>query len=186
MEIIWKPVRGYETIYEVSNTGLVRSLHRKDGLILKPITSIHGYLRVPLSKNGHERRLFVHRLVAEAFIPNPEGKPQVNHINEIKSDNSVENLEWCTAVENINYGQGGIVRKEKVRQICRELGRRTYAQANEKHRMKIVQKSKSGEVINTFNSQVEASEKLHIQRSCISQCIHGKRKTAGGFIFERG
>lgn len=181
----WRPIKGYEGKYEVSDCGRVKSYCRKKPIILKPIQDSHGYLRVPLCKNGKEKRFFVHRLVAIAFIENPDNKPQVNHINEIKTDNRVSNLEWVTRIENMNHGFGAIARKEKVAKLCRELGKRTYAQANEKHRMKIVQKDKAGNVIEVFSSQVAAAEKLGLQRSCISQCINGKRKTAGGFIFEK-
>lgn len=184
--VVWKSIKGYEAHYEVSNTGLVKSFKRnKNGIILKPIADRKGYLRVPLCKNGKEKRYFIHRLVAEAFIPNPENKPQVNHINENKADNHVENLEWCTQTENINWGKGSIARKEKCTRMCRELGKRTYMQANEKHRMKIIQKDINGNIVNTFDSQVEAAKALKLQRSSISQCINGKRKSTGGFTFER-
>lgn len=114
MNEIWKPVVGYEGIYEVSNTGKVKSILRfvtsKVGKtrpykekILKPTFCNQGYGRVTLFEDGKRVRHKVHRLVALAFIPNPENKPHVNHIDARTSNNSVYNLEWCTASENIKH-----------------------------------------------------------------------------------
>ena len=96
-------VYDYTGLYEVCNIdGKVRNT--KTGRILKPIKNKNGYCVVTLSKDGKMQRFSVHRLVAEAFIPNSQNKPYVNHINENKSDNSVDNLEWCTASENALHG----------------------------------------------------------------------------------
>lgn len=101
---IWKDIKGYEGKYQVSNTGKVKSLnyHReKREKLLKQILS--KYFRVPLHKNSKKEFLSIHRLIALAFIPNPENKPCINHLNGIKTDNRIENLEWCTYSENCNH-----------------------------------------------------------------------------------
>ena len=111
IEEIWRPIEGYEGLYEVSNTGLIRSLdrfvgnrNRIKGKILSIRIEKDGYCSVALSKDGKIKRYKIHRLVAQAFLQNPDNLPQVNHKDEDKLNNSVENLEWCTAKYNINYG----------------------------------------------------------------------------------
>ena len=116
MEEIWKPVIGYEGLYEVSNLGRVRSIdrlvkysngqiHLHKGRMLSPgLVHKLGYLQVALCNNGKIKHKMVYRLVAEAFLPNPDNLPQVNHRDENPFNNCVENLEWCTIEYNINYG----------------------------------------------------------------------------------
>lgn len=102
----WKDIEGFEG-YQISNLGRVKSLnyrHTRKERILQQKLSRNGYCHVSLCKNGKRCMFVVHRLVAMAYIPNPNGKPQVNHIDECKTNNCVENLEWCTAKENTNYG----------------------------------------------------------------------------------
>lgn len=119
---IWKDVRGYEGLYQVSNEGNVRSLDRiikhypKDyfqkGRILKTAPSKTGYQMVVLINHNHRETRFVHRLVAEAFLENANNYPVVNHKDENKANNQVENLEWCTHKHNANYG----MRNNKISQ----------------------------------------------------------------------
>lgn len=112
----WRPIEGYDGLYEVSNLGKVRSFKWGREKILRPVPDKKGYLRVGLRKEGKQKWFMVHRLVAQAFLPNPEGLPQINHKNENKTlnvvflndDRSVDeyrsNLEWCDCTYNINYG----------------------------------------------------------------------------------
>ena len=102
MKEIWKPVVGYEGHYQVSNFGRVKSIKFGKEIILKQNIR-RGYYYVCLSKNGIAKNYFVHRLVAQAFLPNPDNLPQVNHKDEDKTNNNVTNLEWCTKEENQNH-----------------------------------------------------------------------------------
>ena len=108
---LWMPISGFNSVYYVSNIGRIKSidryLHKKDGnicfqkgLIMKPVNHPKGYLYVSLSKNNKRKSYKIHRIVAQTFIENVENNPQVNHINGVKNDNSVYNLEWCTREEN--------------------------------------------------------------------------------------
>ena len=139
-EEIWRPIVGYEGLYEVSSYGRVRSLDRyvnnnsfRKGKVLSPGKDTIGYLFVVLSCNGKCKTIRVHRLVAQAFIPNPDNLPEINHINEDKTDNRVDNLEFCNRKYNINYGS----RKDKVKDTKikngywtglskKDLGKREY------------------------------------------------------------
>ena len=122
-EEIWRPIVGYEGLYEVSSYGRVRSLDRyvkcdyekyrlHKGKVLSPGKDKDGYLSVVLSCNGKHKKIAVHRLVAQAFIPNPDNLPQVNHRDENPSNDNVDNLEWCTAKYNLSYGTRNIRIKE--------------------------------------------------------------------------
>ena len=154
---IWKDVAGYEGWYKVSNKGNVCSVDRVvrgrkyGGRTLRPAYDIGGYLCVVLSKNGVTKNKKVHRLVAEAFIPNPNYLPQINHRDEDKANNNVENLEWCTRKQNANHE----ARTEKVRQ---KLSKRVKAVNVE-----------SGEVI-TFNSTMEAGNEGYHHGNVAKAC----------------
>ena len=143
----WRAVPGYEGLYEVSNIGNVRNV-RKNTLLRLTKTN-NGYIRVGLCKNGIKTGLRVHRLVAQAFIPNPNNLPQVNHKNEDKSDNSVDNLEWCDQAYNNLYGtrleksintkiKNGYVNEENVG-LSREEYMKKYYQ---EHKKELCEKSK--------------------------------------------
>lgn len=112
---IWKEIKGYEGLYEVSNLGRVRSVdrtvlykngqtHIHKGKLLVPGVGKTGYMQVCLCKNGEMKHPLIHRLVAETFIPNPDNLPQINHKDENPSNNVLDNLEWCTAEYNLKYG----------------------------------------------------------------------------------
>ena len=155
IEEIWRPIEGYEGLYEVSNTGIVRSLDRYDsnnhflkGRILKLCADKDGYLNVGLCLGNKEKKYKVHRLVAQAFIPNPDNLPQVNHKDEVKTNNRVENLEMCNAKYNSNYGS----RKDRVRDtkikngyytgLSKEEYRKKYYQENKEHKKRYYQEKK--------------------------------------------
>lgn len=129
----WRDIPGYAGIYQVSNRGGVRRSDTLSPRQLKPWSHPEGYLCVTLSQNGKRRKRLVHRLVAEAFNPNPEAKPQINHLNGNKRDNRAENLEWCDNRENALHSayilrNESQLRKRPVR--CINTGRQ-YASATE-------------------------------------------------------
>lgn len=100
----WRDIPGYEGLYQVSSLGRVKSLHFNKWKIISQRIRGKGYYAVTLCKNKSQKDFYVHRLVAEAFIPNPNNLPQVNHKSEVKMDNFVDNLEWCDNLYNINFG----------------------------------------------------------------------------------
>lgn len=172
MNEIWRKIEGFEN-YEVSNLGNVRSLKNKKVKILKLIKRETGYIFINLYKNKKIHHKSVHRLVASTFIPNPQNKFQVNHIDGDKTNNKVENLEWCTAKENSQHAWNtGLSRmtKEHKKKISRSL-------KGEKHpRARKVTCITTGEI---FNCITEPSEKYNIGKSHISSCCKGKIKSAG-------
>lgn len=180
MNEIWFPVVGYEGLYDVSNIGQVRSLnYNKTGKtkILKPAKHRQGYLFVTLCRNGKQKRFLVHRLVAQAFIPNPDNLPQVNHKNEIKDDNRVENLEYCTAKYNNEYS--GVI--EKARKAAHS--KQSWKIVIEKRKKPVLQYSKTGELINEYESAQDAGKQTGIYQGNICSCCLNKRKSAGGYIW---
>lgn len=103
VKIIWKDIKEYEGLYQVSNTGKIRNTKTKH--ILKPVTQSNGYMKVCLTKNKIQKNKTIHRLVAEAFIPNTNNLPCINHKDEDKTNNNVNNLEWCTQEYNTKYSR---------------------------------------------------------------------------------
>ena len=183
MEEIWKDIKGYEGLYQVSNLGNVRSLDhiRKNGktdnhkcltkgrLLKLAVQKESGYLFCVLSKNGNTKGYRVHRLVAETFIPNPNNYKCVNHKDENKSNNKLENLEWCTHKYNNNYGTKPI----------------RIAKGNSK---KVNQYDLKGNFIKQWESLIEAERYLKIKKasSTIGACCMKKIKTAYGYKWEYG
>lgn len=164
MEEEWRPVKGYEGLYEVSNMGRVKSLHYGKERILRGTDAFDGYKIVSLTKQTIKKKR-VHRLVAEAFIPNPMNLPVVNHLDGDKHNNCVSNLEWCTKKENTNHAiKTGLMRfKVTPKPII------TY---------------RGDKLVGTFKSITECANELNCDISNIGHVIHGRCKTHHGFSFK--
>lgn len=156
----------FRGIYQVSNFGRVKSLKFGKEKILKQLKDKFGYLSVILCKNGKQKSFRIHRLVAHLFLSDTyfDGA-QVNHKDENKQNNYVNNLEWCTHEYNLNYG----TRNER---------------AYKTRIRKIAQYDSYYNLIKIWNSAFEVEKELNIDHSMISECCHGKQKTAGGFIWK--
>lgn len=174
---IWKPVRGYEGLYEVSNFGRVKSLKRvvnshpvnckrtlpekiRTGRLNKKL----GYMMISLSVGNVNKQNYIHRLVAEAFVPNPNNYPMVNHKDEDKANNSVDNLEWCTAKYNMAYSN-------------------VFGQAKSKNSKPVCQYDYDGNLIKEYPSSNEAGRALNVRPYCISFCCQGKIGSVRGFLW---
>ena len=164
----WKAIAGYEGIYEVSDMGRVKSLNynrTRNEKILKPRKTNNGYLRVSLCKDGHTKQTLVHRLVAKAFIPNPNNLKTVNHKDEVKTNNTVGNLEWISQKDNLNYGTHN-------KRVGEALSKK----------VQMFDKS-TGELLATFPSTCEAERVTGINHGNISKCCKGNRWSVGGYIW---
>ena len=153
----WKAIAGYEGLYEVSDQGRVKSLKYGKERIMKTRKNTYGYLQVNLCKDGHIKNLLVHRLVADAFIPNPNNLATINHKDEVKTNNVATNLEWLSKADNIIYS--------RARQV------------------QMFDKSTGG-LLATFTSTHDAERVTGIANQSISSCCNGKLKSAGGFIWK--
>jgi hypothetical protein len=149
---IWKDIHGFEGLYQVSNQGKIRS---RNSIRKTPISS-NGYKIVKLCNHGTIKFCLVHRLVAEAFIPNPNQLRFVNHKDRNRTNNSADNLEWCTQQYNNEYSLS----------------------------KKILQMDRNGVVVFEWASIKDASAQLHIDGSFISKCCLHKRKSAGGYVWK--
>lgn len=163
MEEVWKDIKGYEGLYQISNLGRVKSLPRYlpnkysfKTTYLKPALNVQGYFFVTLCKDGRMYRKRVNRLVAEAFIPNPDDLPQVNHKDENKLNNCVDNLEWCTAQYNVDYSKS----KE------------------------VWQYTKDNKLVSKWKSINYAGRSTNIDIGNIHKSCIGERKSAGGYIWK--
>lgn len=159
---VYKTIEEYPN-YQISNLGNVKNKHNR---ILKDRIDKYGYKVIGLSKEGKQKNLFIHRLVATAFIPNPNNLPQVNHIDENKLNNRVENLEWCSIAYNINYGT------------------RTKKQIKS-NSIPILQYTLEGEFVRKWDSATEIKNELGFDNSFISKCCRGERKSSYGFIWKK-
>ena len=180
MKEIWKPVVGYEGLYEVSNIGRVRSLARivecNDGRkrkikdrTLKGSRNSGGYYGITLHKDGCTKSVNIHRIVAEAFVPNPLEKEEVNHKDENPGNNHASNLEWVTAKENNNYG----TRKERAKKAIVE------AQGGTEQELSI-----DGELVAEYESLAAACNATGTHVPNITKCAKGIYKAAGGYIWK--
>lgn len=175
---IWKPVKGYEGCYEISNMGRVKSLLKTSrSVIMSPSKNLQGYYNLSLFLHGKMRRHLVHRLVAEAFIPNQDNKPQVNHKNGNVIDNHVENLEWVTAKENMQHAFHVLKRKPNKPQLGKFGKLDPYAKA-------VKMFSKDGMFIKQFDCMLDAERELNIRSTNIAATCRGKRPSAGGYKWE--
>ena len=151
-------IAGYDGLYAITNDGKVWS-YRKNTFLNPYLT--RGYLKVCLYKDKSKKQVLIHRLVAEAFLPNPQNLPQINHKDENKKNNCVDNLEWCDAKYNINYG-------ERNRKIARSHCKKVYCVELDK----------------VFESAKLAATELNLFDSNIAKCCKGKSKTTGGYHWE--
>lgn len=154
----WKDIEGYEGLYQISSCGRVKSLKYGKERILKPGKNKQGYLFVCLSNKTIFLKNRIHRLVAQSFIPNPCNLPEVNHKDEVKTNNYVSNLEWCTRKYNANYGTRNerIAKKRSKKILCVET-------------------------LKVYKTAYDAEGQTGIRQSSIWQCCNRKRKTAGGY-----
>ena len=172
MDEIWKDVIGYEGLYQVSNLGRVRSIYRYKK-VLTPICISGGYNQVQLCKKGKVKAMLLHRFVASVFLEN-RNKPCVNRKDGDKSNNSIDNLEWCTYSENEKHSYHVLHKKANKNR----LGLYGAQCCNHKD---VIQLSLNGSTINEFESISEASRKTGIIRGNIWDVMNGRRNHAGGF-----
>lgn len=163
MKEIWKDIKDYEGLYQVSNLGRVKRI--TTGRVLKPLKHANGYLMVKLSKNSIVYTKNIHRLVAQAFIPNPENKPEINHIDENKTNNNVSNLEWMTRKENINHGT------------------RTERMSKTQSIPIITTNIKTGESKEFYGAR-ECARQLGLNHGNITLVLKGRLKQTGGYTFK--
>lgn len=190
----WRDVVGYEGLYQVSNLGRIKGQPRVTSFgnrqkriplrILRPLVSKRGYYVVGLSRDGVTKNHNIHRLVAEAFIPNPHKKRVIDHIDTNRLNNSIDNLRWCTDKENSNNP----ITKEKNRRNCKAMWKNgVFENRDNMTYRQVAQYTKDGTLIKVWDSIIDASRELGIDSSSITKVCLGAnshRKTAGGFIWK--
>ena len=168
---IWRDVKGYEGLYAVSNLGRVKSLGNDKSRrekILRPCNNMRGYLQINLWKGGERKLHYIHRLVLSTFSPCENSHElQVNHIDENKLNNSIENLEWCDSSYNINHGTRNKRSAEK--------------NTNGKLSIPIVQLSREGKYIRSYKSSHDAAREGGYHQGSIIACCRGRQKTHGDY-----
>lgn len=174
---IWKDIKGFENRYQISNLGNLRNSKTKQ--ILKFRKNSRKYLTITIRKDVKTYCYLVHRLVAEAFIPNPNNYPQINHIDGNKTNNSADNLEWCTASNNQKHAY-----RTKLHSKDIEKMKRMNEKSKQKTKKEIIQYDLNRNIINEFESLKDAELKTKIKYQRISDCCRGKTKTAGKFIWK--
>ncbi|KKN42124.1 hypothetical protein LCGC14_0716280 [marine sediment metagenome] len=178
---IWKDIKGYEGLYQVSDLGEIKSLDRViyskfrsiqtfKGRILRKLIHNNGYVSIMLSKKGITKRFIIHRIVAKSFILNLQNKKEVNHKNLIKGDNRAENLEWVTPKENMKHADKNIDLYQKG-----SLNKRSKS---------CIQISLDGLLVGMYGSRNEAFRKTGVNAAHISDVISGNRKMAGGYKWQ--
>ena len=170
----WKDIAGYEGLYQVSDFGNVRSLNWGRRGIIRNLylkKQNRGYRHVELAKDGVRKAFTVHRLVAEAFIPNPNDYKQINHIDEDKTNNTVMNLEWCTQEQNMSHTMS--LHPDKYHVTGKPFSRKE----------RVIQLSKEGQVLRVWDNLVSIKHEKGFNEWSIGECCRGNRKTAYGFIW---
>lgn len=186
---IWKDIETHKGLYKISNLGRILSI--RNNRILSQWTDKDGYLRCSLTLHQKMRQVSVHRLVAETFIPNPHNKPQVNHKNGIRNDNRVENLEWCSALENQRHKFNVLCYIPSKENILKMLdGAKKYSALPEvKQKRSIIMRERFSKKIidittgETYNSQHEASVKTGCSQGLISNVCLGIKPSTKGHVF---
>lgn len=192
----WRNVVGYEGLYQISNLGRIKSLRDNHNnpreKIMKQIFDKDGYLKTILSKNKKHKCFMIHRLVAIAFIPNPDNLPQINHKDENKTNNSVENLEWCDHKYNVNYGT---CQERKVKNTDykkrtentdykKKIANTDYKTIAEKKSKPVIQFDLEGKTVAEYPSIKEAERQTEFKHSNIIKSLKGNTKTCGGYIWK--